>query len=116
MDDLLLTWSNEESLKVFNIELMKLFEMIDLGILSTYLGIQVIQKKREIIFNQRAFAKKLLKDQQMMDNNPSISLMSIMWPASQSHFHFLFIFIEMNFVYYHSYVMFAMKSMNICND
>ena len=42
--------------------------------------------------------------------------MGIMWPASQLHVHLLFIFIEMNFIHCHSCVMFAMKSMNICND
>ena len=43
----------------------------------------------------------------------SRDVMAIMWCASQSHFHLLFIFIEMNF---YSCVMFAIKSMNICND
>ena len=27
-----------------------------------------------------------------------------------------FMFIEIKFIHYHSYVMFAMKSINICND
>ena len=27
-----------------------------------------------------------------------------------------FMFIEMKFIHYHSYVMFVMKSMTICND
>ena len=57
VDDLLLTGSDEESLREFKIELMKLFEKTDHGPLSTYLGIQVIQKKKgEIILNQRPFA------------------------------------------------------------
>ena len=73
VDDLLLTGSDEENLGKFKLELMKLFEMTDLGLLSTYLGIQVIQEKGEISLNQRAFAKNLLEDQQMMDNNPSNS-------------------------------------------
>ena len=32
-----------------------------------------------------------------MQKFPVRRLMGIMWPASQSHFHLLFIFIEMNF-------------------
>ena len=44
VDDLLVTGSNEESLRNINLEQMKLFEMTDLGILSIYLGIQVIKK------------------------------------------------------------------------
>ena len=73
VDDLLLTGSDEENLKKFKLERMKLFEMTDLGLLSTYLGIHVIQGKGEISLNQSAFAKHLLKDQQMMDSNPSNS-------------------------------------------
>ena len=73
VDDLLLTGSVEENLRKFKLELMKLFEMTDLGLLSTYLGIQVIQEKREISLNQRSFSKHLLEDQQMMDSNPSNS-------------------------------------------
>ena len=42
--------------------------------------------------------------------------MELMWFASQSHFHLLLIFFEINFYFCHSCVMFAMKSMSICND
>ena len=42
--------------------------------------------------------------------------MGIMWSASQSHVHLLFILIEKNFIHCHSCVMFVIKSMNICND
>ena len=73
VDDLLLTGSNEENLSKFKLELMELFEMTDLQILATYLGIHVIQGEGEISLNQSAFAKRLLEDQQMMDSNPSNS-------------------------------------------
>ena len=63
VDDLLLNGSNEGNLKDFRHELMNFFEMTNLGLLSTYLGIQVIQGKGEIILNQKAFELKLLKDQ-----------------------------------------------------
>ena len=43
-------------------------------------------------------------------------VMDIMWSASQSHFHLSSIFIAINFIHCHSCVMFAMKSMSICND
>ena len=42
--------------------------------------------------------------------------MTTMWHASQSHFHVLFLFIEIKFIHYHSYMMFIMKFMNGCND
>ena len=40
----------------------------------------------------------------------------IMCPISQSHFHLSFIFIKMNFIHFHSCVMFVMKSIYIYND
>ena len=46
----------------------------------------------------------------------NLPLMDIIWPISQSHFHLLFIFVEMKFIHCHSCVMFAMKSMSRCND
>ena len=43
--------------------------------------------------------------------------MDIMWPISQIILPCIsFIFIEMNFIHYHSYVMFAIESMSIGND
>ena len=44
-------------------------------------------------------------------------VMDIMWPISQSHVScILFMFIEVKFIHCHSCVMFAMKSMSMCND
>ena len=40
-------------------------------------------------------------------------LMDVMWPLSQSHFH---VSLKLNFMHFHSYVIFSMKSMKICND
>ena len=57
IDDLQLTGSNEENLRNFKLELMKLFEMTDLGLLSTYLGIQVIQEKRGNFFESKSICK-----------------------------------------------------------
>ena len=46
-----------------------------------------------------------------------ILVMDIMWPISQSHFYVsCFMFIKMIFIHCHSCVMFAMKSMSMCND
>ena len=51
-----------------------------------------------------------------VNKNPDVDILGIMWPTSQSHFHLLFIFIEIKNFHCHSCVMFTMKFMNICND
>ena len=43
--------------------------------------------------------------------------MDIMWPISQITIPYIsFVFIKIKFIGCHSCVMFAMKSMSICND
>ena len=45
------------------------------------------------------------------------TLMDIIWPTSQAYFYVShFMFIKMKFLHCDSCVMFAMKSMSICND
>ena len=45
------------------------------------------------------------------------SLMDIMWPIKPITLPcILFMFIEMKFIHCHSCVVFAMKSMSMCND
>ena len=44
-------------------------------------------------------------------------MMDIMWPISQITLScILFVFIEIKFIHCHSSVMFAMKSMSMCNN
>ena len=46
-----------------------------------------------------------------------LSVMDIMWPANQSNFYVFCLYsLKWNFIYYHSYIMLAMKSMSICSD
>ena len=49
VDDILLTESDEENLRNFKLELMTLFEMTNLGLLPTYLGIEESKKKGKFI-------------------------------------------------------------------
>ena len=51
-----------------------------------------------------------------MGNARMEEMMDIMWPISQSHFHVSCLCIEMKFIHCHSYVMFSMKSMSMCNN
>ena len=47
---------------------------------------------------------------------PRLWLIDIMWPISQSYFHVSHLCSEIKFIHCHSYVMFVINSMNICND
>ena len=71
VDDLIVTGSSAEGINGFKEQMMKEFEMSDLGLLSYYLGIEVDQKKECITLRQTAYAKKILKQFEMADCNPS---------------------------------------------
>ena len=48
VDDLIITGSNTEEINSFKLSMKTKFDMIDVGLLNSYLGIQVIQEKDEI--------------------------------------------------------------------
>ena len=56
-------------IKEFKVKMMKLFEMSDLGLLNSYLGIEVIQGKSSICLNQRTYAMNILEQYNMTDCN-----------------------------------------------
>ncbi|CAL5403595.1 unnamed protein product [Camellia sinensis] len=47
VDDLLITGSNEDLIKEFKAEMLKVFEMTDLGLMSYFLGMEVKQRQHE---------------------------------------------------------------------
>ena len=53
----------------FKNQMKELFEMTDLGHLSSYLGIEVSQRKDGIILRQRAYALKILEESGMLEEN-----------------------------------------------
>ena len=61
VDDLLVTGSNVELIQQFKKDVMQVFEMIDLGEMSYFLGIEIKQKRDEIFICQRKYAKEILK-------------------------------------------------------
>lgn len=69
VDDLILTGSSEENIERFKKEMMKKFEMSDLGLLSYYLGIEVKQRSEAITLCQSAYARKILEKMGMADCN-----------------------------------------------
>ncbi|XP_056862390.1 uncharacterized mitochondrial protein AtMg00810-like [Raphanus sativus] len=71
VDDLLITGSSLEAILEFKHEMASKFEMSDLGLLTYYLGIDVIQYKGGIILKQDAYARKILDDAGMSSCNPT---------------------------------------------
>jgi hypothetical protein len=59
MDDLIIT--GRKGMDKFKIEMMRLFRMSDLGLLSYYLGLEVRQSSRGVSIGQAAYAAKLVE-------------------------------------------------------
>ena len=60
VDDLLVTGSNEKLVKEFKAEMLKVFEMTDLGLMSYFLGIEVKQDHDGVFISQKKYAKEIL--------------------------------------------------------
>jgi hypothetical protein len=61
VDDLLVTGSNELLVEEFKQEMMNVFEMIDLGLMTYFLGMEVKQSQNEVFICQKKYAKEILK-------------------------------------------------------
>ena len=53
MDDLLVTEGNKARITVFKQNMMKMFEMTDLGEISYFLGMEIKQTQNEIFICQK---------------------------------------------------------------
>ena len=67
VDDLLVTGSNENLVKEFKAEMLKVFEMTDLGLMSYFLGMEVKQDHDGVFISQKKYAKEILKKFHMED-------------------------------------------------
>ncbi|GAA0156010.1 transmembrane signal receptor [Lithospermum erythrorhizon] len=74
VDDLIYIGNDEELIAEFKTSMLKKFDMIDLGSLSYFLGIKVIQSEKWIFIYQKKYAEEVLKRFGMMEcnhvNNP----------------------------------------------
>ena len=61
VDDLLVTGGDSESVLQFKVEMEKVFEMSDLGLMKYFLGMEIQQDKYGIFLSQKKYAKDLLK-------------------------------------------------------
>jgi hypothetical protein len=69
VDDLVITGPRQESIGVFKRQMMESFSMSDLGLLTYYLGIQVVQKEGFTTLCQSAYALKILEQAGMTGCN-----------------------------------------------
>ena len=81
VDDLIYTSNNEKMIKKFKEDMMKNFEMTDLGLMHYFLGIEITQKEDGIFISQKKYTETLLKKFKMegcktvstpLDNNKAL--------------------------------------------
>ncbi|GAA0139391.1 transmembrane signal receptor [Lithospermum erythrorhizon] len=69
VDDLIYTGDDEKMMAEFKASMLERFDMTDLGIMSYFLGIEVIQNQQGIFIGQRQYAEVVLKRFGMEDCN-----------------------------------------------
>ena len=67
VDDLIYTGNDEKMIKEFKEDMMKTFEMSDLGLMHYFLGIEISQENGGIFLSQKKYTENLLKKFQMYD-------------------------------------------------
>ncbi|KAF5794275.1 putative RNA-directed DNA polymerase [Helianthus annuus] len=72
VDDLLVTGSNHKEVTIFKAQMMKEYEMSDLGLLSYYLGIEVEQSEGSMTISQTSYAKRIIEAAGMGDCNAAM--------------------------------------------
>ena len=81
VDDLIFTRSNPRMLEEFKKVMTREFEMMDIGLMAYYLGIEVKQKEEGIFISQESYARDLLKKFKMND----CMLLSTQWNVESSY-------------------------------
>lgn len=61
VDDILVTGNNSRLVAEFKRELMQIFDMTDLGLMTYFLGMEVTQRKNEVFICQKKYAREILK-------------------------------------------------------
>ncbi|GAU26253.1 hypothetical protein TSUD_224440 [Trifolium subterraneum] len=73
VDDLLITGSNEAHIREFKVDMMREFEMTDLGHISYFLGIEFQRTSKGLILHQKKYASEILKRFEMDQCNPALT-------------------------------------------
>ena len=61
VDDLLISGSSAKLIDEFKLDMMQVFEMTDLGLMTYFLGMEIKQGKDQVFICQRKYAKEILK-------------------------------------------------------
>lgn len=69
VDDLIFTGDDEKLMREFKDSMMREFDMSDLGRMSYFLGIEVVQQKEGIFICQRRYAEEVLRRFNMFESN-----------------------------------------------
>ena len=67
VDDLLVTGNNAALIDEFKLEMMKVVEMTDLGLMTYFLRMEIKQSQDEVFICQKKYAKEILKKFHMED-------------------------------------------------
>jgi len=67
---MIVTRNNEEEMNVFKKNMMKKFEMSDLGNLTYFLGIKFVMNSQGVLIHQRKYAQDVLKRFNMLNCKP----------------------------------------------
>ena len=71
VDDLIITGTKNHQIEDFKAQMKNLFEMSDLGLLISYLGIEVTQERGKILLSQKSYALRILEQSGMSECNPA---------------------------------------------
>ncbi|KZV41734.1 retrovirus-related Pol polyprotein from transposon TNT 1-94 [Dorcoceras hygrometricum] len=67
VDDLLVTGNNTSIVEKFKQEMMEIFEMTNLGLMTFFLGMEIKQSEFEVFICQKKYAKEILKKFKLED-------------------------------------------------
>lgn len=70
VDDLIFIGNNSEMITKFREAMIRQFEMTDMGLMSYFLGIEVVQQNDEIFISQKKYASDILKKFKMEQSKP----------------------------------------------
>ena len=71
-----MTRSNTVQVAEFKLHMMQVFEMTDLGLMSFFLGMEIMQNKEEIFICQKKYSREILKKFQMDNCKPTTTPMN----------------------------------------
>ena len=83
VDNFLVAGNSKERILEFKDKMKSLFDMTDLGLLKSYLGIQVNQLEGEITLAQSSYARKILSDFNLLECNSSQTPLEVKMMLSQ---------------------------------